>query len=359
MKIGWIAARYAPEFEGGSERVVRGLARGLAERGHDVSIVCGTDLRGGGELVRERVDGLDVIRIPLAASEPFDLELARPRVETLVAQCLEDRDVVHLHHWSTLSQRLVRVLAPQRPVLVTLHDAFATCPRFFRSSPLGLACPPRGSFENCARCIEPEARPLTPAELEPRLARRAREFEAEIAAAALWIAPSRFHAERLLALADFEREKCRIVTPATLTLDPRVRQARRRQARPAPGDLGATAAKSALRLLHFGNLCAEKGTIDIVETMALLPEGFATLTLAGRALTPGFEARVERARGKAQVRILGPYDARGLEREAAVADLAVFPTRLEESYGLVLDEAHALGLPAWTSDRGALPERLL
>ncbi len=350
-----IAAHYAPEFEGGSERVVSALARGLFARGHELIVVCGTDRPAGAqELVRENVDGIEVVRIPLRAPEVFDLELARPRVEELVSKCLAGCDIVHLHHWSTLSQRLVRSLALKHPVLVTLHDAFATCPRFFRSSPLRLVCPPRKEFATCARCIEPNARPFTPEQLESRLALRAQDFEAEIGAAARWIVPSEFHGERLLSLLDLDRERQVILAPGLTRSLPR----EVRLSRDSP-IFEVSAPWSCLRLLHFGNLCAEKGTFDIVNAVALLPAGVATLTLMGRALTPGFESQVEQLRGKASVRILGPYDSRALARAAAESDLAVFPTRVEESYGLVLDEAHALGLPAWTSDRGAMSERLL
>jgi len=341
-----IAAHYAPEFEGGSERVVRALARGLLARGHELTVVCGTDRPAGeSELLRERVDGIDVVRIPRRAEEIFDLELARPRVETLVSYALEGCELVHLHHWSTLSQRLVRRLAPRVPVLVTLHDAFATCPRFFRASPLRLVCPPRGEFETCARCVEPNARPLTPAELEPRLARRSSDFEAEIGAAQRWIVPSRFHGERILAQLTLDRERQVLLAPGlTRSLRPMAAVARDPD--------------GPLRILHFGNLCEEKGTFDILKAVALVPEGKLSLTLAGRALAPGFPALIEQLRGKASVDYLGPYDSRALARAAAQADLAVFPTRVDESYGLVLDEAHALGLPAWTSDRGAMSERL-
>jgi glycosyltransferase involved in cell wall biosynthesis len=119
------------------------------------------------------------------------------------------------------------------------------------------------------------------------------------------------------------------------------------------------AAGGALRLLHFGNLCEEKGSLDLVETLARLPPEDFELTLAGRALTPGLETRIEQLRGRARVRLLGTFDARSLAAACAQADLALFPSRAEESYGLVLDEAHALGLPAWTSDRGAMRERLV
>jgi glycosyltransferase involved in cell wall biosynthesis len=347
LKIGMIAARYAPEFEGGSERVVRALARGLFARGHELTVVCGTDRPvGREECVRENVEGIDVVRIPLRESEAFDLELARPRVEALVSKCFSGCELVHLHHWSTLSQRLVRKLAPMHPVLVTLHDAFASCPRFFRASPLGLDCPPRGEFSNCARCIETQARPLTALELKPRLAMRASEFEAEIGAAARWIVPSEFHGERMASLLGLDRER-RVVLAPGLT------RGLRRRPRAVHGSAGT------LRLLHFGNLCEEKGSLDLVRAVARLPKGCATLTLAGRALSPGFGAEVERLGGASAIALLGPYDSNSLATAAAQADLAVFPTRVEESYGLVLDEAHALGLPVWSSNAGAMPERLL
>ena len=346
MKIGLIAGRYAPEFEGGSERVVRALARGLFARGHDVTVVAGTDrVLDDDPLIRESVDGLDVRRIPLAPAEAFDLELERPRVEALVEAALEGRELVHLHHWATLSQRLVRLLSKSRPVLVTLHDDFATCPRFFRASPLGLTCPARGEFETCARCIAPTAPALDPEELESRLVRRCSGFEAEIGAAAAWIAPCEAHAERIALQIALDRARGSVIAPG-LT----------RRLRPvAPVNRGPL---PYLRLLHFGNLCAEKGSLDIVKACARLPEGTATLTLAGRSLTPGLETQVEQLRGRCSVNITGPYDALSLARLAAEADLAVFPSRAHESYGLVLDEAHALGLPAWTSERGAFRERL-
>jgi len=347
LKLGLIAARYPPEFEGGSERVVRALARGLAARGHSLKLIVGSDRAAGkGALVRERVDGIEVLRLGLAADEAFDLELARPRIEAAVAEEFADRELVHLHHWASLSQRLVRTLAPRRPVLVTLHDLFATCPRFFRSSPLGLACPPRGRFDSCARCIEREAAPATPEQLEVRLAARATDFEREIGAAARWIVPSRSQGERIASLLELDPARRELIAPGLTRALPRVPRPVR-----ADGDF--------LRLLHFGNLCGEKGTLDLVEALALLPADAAELVLAGRALSPGLEARVEQLRGKARVRFLGPYDAAGLASAAAEADLALFPSRAHESYGLVLDEAHALGLPAWTSDRGAPRERLV
>ncbi len=347
MKIGFLCAHFAPEFEGGSERVARALARGLMARGHSVVIAAGTqEVFDGREILREERDGLEVLRFPRTKEERFDLELARPRIEALIGSALAGCDLIHVHHWATLSQRLVRSLGAARPVVVTLHDMFATCPRFFRVSPLSLTCPPRGAFATCARCIATEAGGASLPDLEEGLGQRARNFEQELRAAARWIAPSESHAERIAALIALDPARKAVIAPGlTRTLRPRPRAAR------DPGQ--------PLRVLHFGNLCAEKGTLDLVNAMSRMPEGSATLCLAGSALTAAFLGEVERARGSCPVFVAGPYDGEQLSRLAAQADLAAFPSRVRESYGLVLDEAHALGLPTWVSDRGALGDRLV
>lgn len=347
MKVGLIAARYPPEFEGGSERVVRSLARGLRELGHDVRVVAGTDRvaspHAGAPQQSEIVDGIEVRRLPASASERADPTLLRPRLEREVDAALGEVDIVHLHHWSTLSRGLARAIAARRPVIATLHDHFATCPRFFRVSPHAQRCPPRGDLAPCVACLTPDLDGWNAKDLTRGLSERARDFEAELEACALWIAPSEFHARRCQELMDLAPQRGRVVAPGltrTLRRRPHVRSS-----------------EPFLRLLHFGNLCEEKGTFDIVEATALLPRGSVELVLAGRALSPGLEARVERLAKGARVRCSGSYSGRDLEELAASADLGLFPTRAQESYGLVLDEAHALGLPAWTSNRGALAER--
>ena len=52
----------------------------------------------------------------------------------------------------------------------------------------------------------------------------------------------------------------------------------------------------------------------------------------------------------------GRYEAHDLRHIAQHADLAVFPSRAEETFGLVVAEARAVGLPVIVSDRGALHE---
>lgn len=347
LRIGLVSARYAPEFEGGSERVVRALARGLLAAGYDVRVLAGTGREALGpadSVLREEVEGVPVTRLALVPGESFAAGLDRPRIDALAGAELADRDLVHVHHWSTLSHGLVRTLARRVPVALTLHDSFAACPRFFRASPLSIPCPPRGRFEPCGRCLAPLCAPLEPAAIAALAARRAEEFEAELGAARVHVFPSEFFRREFSAALALDSARAVVLAPGLTRSFPRPRGA---------------ASRGLLHVLHFGNLGEEKGTFDLVKAMAPLGDGRATLTLAGQATAPDFSAEVERLRGALPVRWLRGYDAEGLSRAAGEAHLAAFPSRLPESYGLVLDEAHALGLPAWVSDRGAPRERLV
>ncbi len=350
MKIVLFAPHLAPEFEGGTELVARAQARELARRGHDVKVVCGSDVPAApdsGALAPERfeLDGFPVVRLRRTPAESYDLRLARPRLARACAAEVAGADLAHVHHWSTFSSDLVRSLAIHAPTVVTLHDHLASCPRFFRAPPRAtIVCPPRGEFAPCAACLRPELPDGVDAEQE--LAERARDFALELAAAALVVAPSEHHAARCAATLDLGGRAIEVVPHGFCR-----ELFHRALALPAPwsGD-------RPLRVLHFGNLGEAKGTGDLVAALRDLPAGSVELLLAGRVLEPADEARWRAAAGHLPLRAFGGFDH--LATLEGVADLAAFPSRLEESYGLVVDEALALGLPTWVSDRGAPAERV-
>ncbi len=391
MKLVLVAPHFAPHFEGGTELVVRAQARALAARGHAVRVVAGTDApHAGHDVERAEVDGVALALIPRRAQEPFDLALERPRIDALVRRESAGADLVHVHHWSTLSGRLVRVLAADAPVVVSLHDLFATCVRFFRRSPAGVECPPRGDVEPCATCLAPDAPGVSRADLALGLVARAAAFDAELAAAAALVVPSRAQAERLAELCGFGAERFELVphglcagdgelallaqARAARALEGRDERARKIEAgaqrsaregvsRVGGGRAGPRGAESGgggheLVVLHFGHRSEVKGTLDLVRALAALPAGSVRLVLAGSEVEAGFDARIVAEAGGLPIAIEGPYDLARLVALAAGADVAAFPSRAYESYGLVVDEALALGLPVWVADRGALGERV-
>jgi glycosyltransferase involved in cell wall biosynthesis len=350
VKLALVTQQFAPRFEGGTELVVRAQARELARLGHEVRVIAGTDrLHGSADVESETVDGLSVRFVPRTSAEPYDFALERPRVARIVRELVAGAELVHVHHWATLHGALVRDLGSVRPVVVTLHDLFTSCPRFFRlHHPSVPRCPERGEFMTCARCCAPDAPGLALEESERALRARQDSFQAELDAAAALVVPSRSHAKRLLQHVDLETEKLTVVPHGLAAPLERVGQ-----------DWGGA---GKLRVLHLGHRSHAKGVLDLVQALAALPDpARVELLLLGSEVEAEFDASLRReARGVA-VKFLGGYERDTLAtrvRDAGGAHLAALPSRAFESYGLVVDEALALGLSTWVSDRGAPKERV-
>ena len=183
------------------------------------------------------------------------------------------------------------------------------------------------------------------------LTRRAAAYQAELEQAACLLVPSRAHARRLAPLLGLAAQRLRVMPYGRC----------RDLARAAKG-VSDWHGQRPLRVLHFGHLSLEKGTLDLVHAMSTLPTDAAELCLLGRSIEPAFEHALHAAAGAMGLDRAadgeGGYGAHELARVAATCDLAAFPSRLPESYGIVVDEALALGLPVWVSDQGALSERV-
>lgn len=353
MKLALLTQHFAPHFEGGTEALVRAQARVLADEGHDVLVVAGTDRpHAGADVEVASVDGLAVRFVPRLPAEPYDLVLERPRVAALVRDLVADRDLVHVHHHSTLHGALVRdAAADGRPVVWTLHDLFATCPRFFRVPPLAqVRCGGRDELEPCVGCIEPDAGGAPPEALAAGLRARAIGFRAEVAAASLVCFPSAAHRDRVRGLVELDAKRARIVPNGLVR------------------DLGRVVTRGwdpaePLRVLYLGHLAAVKGLDDVVVALAALAPGErerVELHCLGSEVDEGLAGRLDVAARSLAIHRHGGFTPDELEaRAAALAPhLAVLPSRAYESYGLTLDECHALGLPTWVGDRGALAERV-
>lgn len=345
MKIALVTGAFPPEFVGGTERVVAAQARALQQRGHEVLVVCGSqDKRHGFRQEVRDEDGLAVLRIAKTRVESSQAHWQFARLARIVDDATVGYDVVHVHHWAGLSGDLVRRLQRRVPVVLSLHDAFASCPRHFRVPLEDCVCPSSRPTSDCARCVVPLVGEASPHDLEEAVAARWTSFRAEIEAASLVVTPSRSLRASLGAWMELDSSSWEVVPHGLcqeLTPVPTTRE-----------DGGP------LTVVSFGNRARAKGTLDLVRAMAALPEGSAKLLLLGAEVEPGVDAELHAAAGSLALELEGRYDDARLAQRAAQADLAAFPSRAEESYGLVVEEALALGLPVWVSDRGALPEVL-
>lgn len=345
MRVALACPNFPPEFLGGTERVVLALARSLVELGDQVVVLTGSDVpHRGADVVAEQLDGIAVRRVPRRSDEGYGLDLRRPRVLDACARVLVNQrcEVLHVHHWSTLSSGLVRRARELGlGTVVTLHDMWTTCPRFFRRPPHGIRCPERDGRDACAPCV---SRNLDGGvqQLAGQLALRDAELRAEVAGAHAVTVPSRACRERIAEHLPFAGAL--EVVPHGLLEPIDAAPA----ARPAGGKL---------RIGTFGNLVEEKGIAHLVHDCGHVPD--CELHLYGPFLDPVFERHVKALaeRHRVDLHCHGPYD-RHRAHPAWSLDLAVFPSHCEETYGLVVEEALARGVPVVVSDRGALAERI-
>jgi glycosyltransferase involved in cell wall biosynthesis len=112
-------------------------------------------------------------------------------------------------------------------------------------------------------------------------------------------------------------------------------------------------------LLCVGNWVERKGLLELLEATARLPDGLATLHLAGddRADPPyGDRVRARLARPDLAGRVVvhGPLPAEEVAALYQAADVFVLPS-LREPYGTVWGEAMAAGLPVVGWRAGNLP----
>ena len=173
----------------------------------------------------------------------------------------------------------------------------------------------------------------------PELADRER---AVLAAATAVVATSAWAARRAVTLHGLEPERVTVAAPG---VDP---------APLAPDGDGTN-------LLCVGALTPTKGQDLLVAALAGLADLTWTATFVGPLRDDAHVAAVRGAVTRhdldARVRLTGALTGAALDAAYAAADLLVVPSRAE-TYGMVVTEALARGVPVLVSDAGGLPETL-
>jgi glycosyltransferase involved in cell wall biosynthesis len=173
----------------------------------------------------------------------------------------------------------------------------------------------------------------------PELAVREREV---LTAAAAVIATSPWAARRVAARHGLDPARVTVATPGV---------------DPAPLAAGSGGAG----LLCVGALTPTKGQDLLVAALAEVRDLPWTATLVGPLRDPGHvdavRAAIERHGLTGRVELTGPLTGAALGAAYAGTDLLVVPSRAE-TYGMVVTEALARGIPVLVSDAGGLPETL-
>ncbi|MBL9078353.1 MAG: glycosyltransferase [Planctomycetes bacterium] len=350
MKVCFVTANHPPEAVGGTEQVVTALARELQGLGTGITVLSGSDVPRGSaaagpdDVRQERWQGVPVHRLFKQPDEYDRHGFVRPRLLGLLGQLLarEAPDLVHVHSLASLGTGVVALAAQLgMPVVMTFHDLWVTCARFFRLPAGGVACPTGTDRTACVTCVN-DALQTDPATVAVGLRARDAAISADLAQVAVATAPSATAARWVRDCAPYGRP-IEVIPHGLLRTVP----AAERAVPPAAGER--------LRIGTFGGLVAEKGVRELVAAVAGLP---VELHLAGPFHDAAFAAGIRdlAARNGTGLVLRGRYGD-GDRHPARDLHLAVFPSKCQETYGLVVDEALAHGVPAVVSDAGALAER--
>jgi glycosyltransferase involved in cell wall biosynthesis len=350
LRIIHLTHYFLPESFGGTQAYVANLARGQIDRGHQAYVVTGSPRLDSDVASEHGVwNGIPTFRIyRQGEAEFFSGDTGSERITNDVLSFVQEvgPDLIHLHHWHALSRGLVAQLAQLGvPVVVTLHDLFTTCMRFFRMPDPRRMCAPDVGFDDCARCVSPDLPTKSLAELELFAAGRFAAFQEDLACADAVLCVSDAQNELLSSIPGFEvqLQTFPIGVPA---LTPRVAGTERQ-----PGDV--------LKLVCWGGIEPRKGIHLLSAAIANSSHRDSMeLHLHGQVSSPEYEQEIYDAGDGIQITFHGKYDDAELADFGNHYDLAVFPFIAFETYALSVDEALHLEIPLVVCDRGAPKERI-
>jgi glycosyltransferase involved in cell wall biosynthesis/GT2 family glycosyltransferase len=299
-----------------------------------------TELMDGGVRVRLVVNNFTQ-RNPLSRNAlrigPLEVDFARLLDEVRPR-------LVHVHHLAGHGLGLLRVLARRRiPYVYQLQDWWAPCARSNLLPPSRDLCagPAPGK---CARCL-PLTRLPAAALWNPLLYRyRARAARRALGGAAAIVMGSRFVEASHRDLGYLASRAPVSVLPYGVALG----------AGPGAGPRPTPALP--LRFGLIGSIMPHKGIHVAVEAFREIGPERATLDVWGDAsILPAYTAEIVAA-GAAAVRFHGPFEEARKAEIFGHLDVLLVPSLGLESFGLVVREAMARGVPVVASRRGALRE---
>jgi glycosyltransferase involved in cell wall biosynthesis len=360
MRILLVAHGYPPDEQAGTELYTEGLARELAELGHEVSVFAAHPAlhladpavaRPVHQLERRGNVELERVYRPLTAREDVRLREGEPAIEALYLAALKrtDADLVHVQHLLWLSSGLISLTRGHGiPVVVTLHDFWFLCPlvhlpatvRHLPGRFWGASCFWHTELTGIRPALSLVRRKRLHGAIAKHL-RRPRRMRAELDVANLVIAPSEFVRDRYTA---FTGRPSRIkVVPLGVE-----------HSKPADG-LGRL--HEVMYFGYLGPLLPGKGADLLVRAFRGLDAPSARLILRGPDADQAYSRRVrELAAVDPRIAVNGPVPRGELAAFLTSLDLLIVPTCLQETYSFVVREAFSAGVPVLASEIGALTE---
>jgi glycosyltransferase involved in cell wall biosynthesis len=396
-KVLLVAQSFFPESVGGTEYYTLALARGLADRGWAVKIVCAArDLsKKRYEVQHDAYEGVTVIRInnPPEFCTTYEEYYVDETVDRIFDEIVrtEGPDLVHFQHTAYLSSRLPEIVHRLNvPSVFTLHDYWYMCHRSKLLRPSEGICPGPLEGTRCETCYDP-ARPNQAgvprfpfmSRLVQTRAMRSLNPNARLSAGlkqklkkALYRSVSGEGrgpgtSAHTIRMGFMKRQLTfpRFVISPSVHLKNRYEAEGFREILCLPhglaqqGKIANAPLHGRLVVAYLGNIIPEKGAdILLKELKFVRGRKDVKILLFGAMPDADYRERLETlARGlpETEVTFKGAYKGREELKEILTSvHLVVFPSVWEENHPLVVGEALSFGVPVICSCLGGAPEAI-
>ena len=360
MRVALVTHKFPPASLGGVETYTYNLARALTEQGHQVSVFYREDANGA--IFREGWRETAPFRV-WRVGRAFDASQADPAhlffdtflnrdVEKSFQRFLAETqpDLVHFQHLMLLSTRLPQLVQKAgMPMLLTLHDYWFRCANSQLLWPGGKICKGKLGGINCARCATVRAGSAFVKAVFPVLAPvfQWRDYLVKQAALRIgnFISPSQFLRDQYL--------KEGFPSARFTVLENGIDVARIRAFPKIP------CADRALRVTYLGSLAWQKGVHILIEAMRGLPPQRIRLRVFGNPnIFPDYAAQLRSKADSENTVFEGAILNTEVGRVLANTDILAVPSLWYENSPVVIQEAHAAGVPVIASRLGALTEKV-
>lgn len=348
MRILYVLHQFYPEFSAGTEQVALNLCKSAQRAGHYVRVLaCLMNTAEANakpaprfpEFLQTVYQGIPITFVPrnqLSAFANFSFE-SKPALADRLAMWMDHEhfDVCHVLHPMRMGEALVAMQQRELPYLLTLTDFFSPCYRINLINSINTLCSGPDAGERCIQdCL---VAPWTPDSLRSRY-QLARDL---LTGAGRLVCPSEYVAQRYReAFPGLEF----LVIPHGI-------------------DLGALTAndavprddKSNLVLGFIGSIIPQKGLDTLLDAVSRVSNADIRLRICGGFFgDPVYAHEISQLAARdGRVELLGQVTHSKICQVIRSLDVLCLPSRVPETFSIVVHEACAAGVPSLVSDLGA------
>jgi glycosyltransferase involved in cell wall biosynthesis len=354
MRILLILHQFFPEFCGGTERVALNLAKAAQRAGHHVNVLAciinpansdgrpSKNLAGALQTVYEGIPLILLPREQFPSSADFSFD-SDPRLVTKLTTWMKSErfEIAHVLHPMRMGSAFLATQRSKLPYILTLTDFFYACYRINQINLNDRICQGPNGGAQCAKdCL---VGPWS----HNSLAGRYRQANDLLSSAGVRVCPSEY-------VANSYRESFPGLEFSVIPHGVDIISLAGDGTPPLKPD------KRCLTLGYVGPIIKQKGLDILLRAIVKVPDPSVKLYIVGGSYgDPVYHFEVKRlVEADSRVEMLGQVSQVRLFEIIKTFDLLCLPSRVPETFSLVLQEAATAGVPAFVSDIGAPAERI-